>query len=254
MKREIGISLILIVLMSPVLATPAKAYNTILHPSDIGNTTITWSVVDAPEVPFSWWGPGFVFVGNWLADAGSKMTFEVTDIGATNSYLSGNLILGNLTIAANNTDIANNLILGISAMTLWAPGLAIPVGSTNIQALNQTAYDAAAKVPSDWNNGTLTSEYETITVGGIEYECIVWDYQQDPTGYGDPQATSLAYDLDTGVLVQCNSTYKFDCQYIFVLELDSIMPPQDLTMPLLFLAVGGLAVVVIVAVVIMKRK
>jgi hypothetical protein len=244
----------LVIILQPTLVLTASGYSTVLQPQEYGNTVITWSVIDAPEHSFGWWGPDFVFVGNWLATDGSKMTFEVTRIGESGTYLTGSLSLGNLTITTNNTEIANNLILGLSGLTTWFPGLVIPIGEGSIQTQNQTAYAAAARVPGNWLNGTVESWYENLTVSGTEYDCIAWNFTQDPTLYGKPQTTYLAYDLATGVLVECNTTYTFDFPYIFALQLDSIQTPQSISIPMIALVAGGVGGLVIVALVVLKKR
>ncbi len=255
MKYRLCATLVLaVVFLQPLLIPTAQGYSTILQPQGYGNTTITWTIIDAPEQAFGWWGPGFVFLGKWIAEDGTKMTYEITEVGGSNRYLTGNLVLGNLSISTNNTEIANNLILGLSGLVSWSPGVAIPVSGDSIQKENTTAYAAVERASGNWLNGTLQSRYENITVNGIEYECIVWDFIQDPVLYGKPQITTLAYDLATGVLVRGNSTYTFDVPYILVLELDFISIPQPVDVGTISLIIGGLGVGVILVLVLLKRK
>lgn len=255
MKTSKLMSLVLILMIiTPILITTASGYNANIRPAEEGNTTITWNIIDAPEFTFSWWGPGFVFIGNWIADDASEMTYEITQIGNSDEYITGDLVLGNLSLTTNNTEVANNLILGVSGQTSWNPGLVIPISGDNVQTQNHTAYAAAERVQGNWGNGTIESWYETIAVGGIEYSCIVWNYTQDTPSYGEPQLTYLAYDLTTGVLVRCNSTFKFDFPYVFVLELDNILYPQNIVVLTLLIGVASLVVVLLIAIIIVRKR
>ncbi len=255
MKKQVMITITLVMLVLQLnMVSTAAGYSNVLQPTDYGNTLITWSVIDAPETAFGWWGLDYTPHGNWLAEDNSKMTFEVTSIGDSNAYLTGVLTLGNLTMTTNNTDIGYNLVLGLSGLMTWYPGVAIPTGASSIEAQNQTAYVAAERVAGNWLNGSIDAWYENIPVGGTQYECIVWDFAQDATGYGQPQLTTLAYDIETGVLVQSNSTYTFDEPYILVLELESIQVPQPPIDLGLIAIISGILVVALIVVVVVKRK
>ncbi len=78
----------------------------------------------------------------------------------------------------------------------------------------------------------------------------MFDYEQDPSGFGEPQRTYLAYDTLTGVLVRANTSVTFVNEYILVLELQSIITPG----PDMLLIVGGLSVIAIVVIVIVVVK
>lgn len=255
MKRQTLMTLLFVmILLHPIATISASGYSSVLSPQAYGNTVISWDIVDAPEYAVGWWGPGFVFLGNWFAEDGDRMTFAVTEIGDADAYLTGELVLGNLTLTTNNTEIGYNLILGLAGLVSWLPGIAIPVGESSVQAENQTAFAAAERVFANWLNGSIDAWYENITIGSVEYECIVWDFIQDDPIYGGPQLTTLAYDLETGVLVRCNSTYTFDFPYIFVLELESVQAPQSLDIGMVVMLAGSLGVIGILAVIVLKRR
>ncbi len=256
LKKNVILSLILTaILVVPFLSTSASAYSDVISPAEAGNVTITWTVVEAPETSVAWLNRSFAVLGNWIAEIGSKMTYEVTGIGASNSYLEGIVSIGNMTIIANNSLIAYNLVLAISNFASpWEPGLVIPTGTANIESENTSAYVAGARVFDNYLNGTVESRYESLTVAETTYECIVWDYVQDPSGFGEPQRTNLAYSLDTGVLVRANTSVNFGSPYNLVLELDSIQPPLSIDLPVLVLVVGGLGVVAIVIIFFFRRK
>ena len=255
MREKIILTIVLILMLATqVVAVTDNNYDERLYPTEESNTIITWDIIDVPEVPFSWWGSGFVFIGNWIADDSTNITYEITEIGESDEYLTGDLVLGNLSLTTNDTEIANNLILGISGLAPWTPGLVISVGDENIQNENETAYAAAERIEGNWGNGTVESWYETLAINGVNYDCIIWNFTQDQPSYGDPQLTYLAYDLVTGVLVKCNSTYRFNVPYVFVMEINNIAFPNLSILPLVILGVAGVSIVVIVAVIILKKR
>ena len=80
-------------------------------------------------------------------------------------------------------------------------------------------------------------------------ECIIFDYEQDPTESGEPQLTHLAYALDTGVLVEARTSYSFGVPYLLELELDltvSVDPP--------FIAIGLVVTVIVVLTVVIATR
>jgi len=89
---------------------------------------------------------------------------------------------------------------------------------------------------------------------GRLYDCIVFQYEQDPTSFGEPQITTLAYDTETGVLVKANTSYSFGAPYTLILELEGIhIPTPDSILVWAGLAIAG-AVLIIVAAVIRTRR
>ncbi|MHA1588185.1 MAG: hypothetical protein ACTSV9_05340 [Candidatus Thorarchaeota archaeon] len=217
-----------------------------LVPSLQGNTIVNWRMVEVPELAVQW---GWTGEGAWLAASGNNMSFAITTL---DEYITGDLMIGNFTIKANNTDVARELILGVWGLTPFFPGLVVAIGQNNLDDLNDTAYASAERVQGNYMNGTMESFYEPVVIGGISYDCIVFDYEQDPSGYGEPQRTYLAYDTLTGVLVRANTSITIVNEYILVLELQSILPPG----PAMLLIVGGLSLfaIVVIVVVVVKRK
>jgi hypothetical protein len=218
MKRAIPFVLIALFFVAPAAGTPTD-YSPDLMPRDSVLTRITWNVIEAPDVAFSLWFSG---TGTWLALTGSQMSFNITGI---NGDLEGQLALGNITLAANDTNIAKDLTLGVWGLTPWHPGLVVKIGDSNLESLNQTAFAAAERVAGNYLNGTMASSFETVESNGVQYDCIVFEYQQDPTGDGEPQMTTLAYDTGTGVLVKANTSYSFGTPYSLILELEGIHIP-----------------------------
>ncbi len=213
-------------------------------PSPQGNTIVNWRMVEVPELAVQW---GWTGEGAWLAESESIMSFTITTL---DEYITGDLTIGNFTIEANNTDVARELVLGVWGLTPFFPGLVIAIGQDNLDGFNVTAYASAERVQGNYLNGTMESSYEAVVVGGTSYDCIVFDYEQDPSGFGEPQRTYLAYDTLTGVLVRANTSVTIVNEYILVLELQSILPPG----PDMLLIVGGLSVVAIVVIVIVVVK
>lgn len=247
MKRKfILLALITLFLITPASGAPSD-YSPELSPRDSVSTILTWTVVESPKAPFALWFSG---AGHWLATNGSEMIFEISGI---DEDVEGHLTLGNSTMFANDTDIAKDLTLGVWGSTPWLPGLVVKIGANNIGDLNQTAFAAAQRVSGNYLNGSMTSSYETVTSNGAMYDCIVFEFEQDPTAFGEPQLTTLAYDTETGVLVKADTHYSFGTPYSLVLELQSIEIP---TVDPSFIWVGVIVtgVVIVAAVIIWTRR
>ncbi|MFW9918506.1 MAG: hypothetical protein ACFFED_02835 [Candidatus Thorarchaeota archaeon] len=240
MKNIVRILPILILLILVIPANAAGNYSSILDPTPFGNTTISWRIVDAPDVPFSFYWAGTEI---WLAEPESLMSFTIQEV--SNDIL-GELILGNATLIGNDTDIAKDLTLGIWGITEFHPGLIIEISDSKINELNQTAFASAERVSGNYLNGTIDSSYEEITIFGLPYSCITFTYVQDDSGFGSPQRTYLAYDVNTGVLVQANTTYTFTTPYSLVLELNDVVTP--LAIGPMILVGSGFAVIAVILV------
>jgi hypothetical protein len=245
-RRALIVALIAACFLSASVAATPVDYNSVLVPNSTGNTMITWTVLNSSNDAFALYWSG---TGAWLAENGSEMVFEITGI---EEDVEGTLTLGNKTWSANDTEIAMDLTLSVwSLSSPWLPGFVVKIGESNLNQLNNTAFAAAARVSGNYMNGTMTSSYEQVVAGGVEYDCIVFDYVQDPPLFGEPQLTTLSYDVETGVLVRANTSYSFGTPYILILELSSISPSMDFDFWLAAsaLTAGGIIVVVIVAVV-----
>ncbi len=243
--RVLLIAFLTLCVLTASTAASSDDYYQPLVPNSQGNTIVNWRMVEVPEMAVQW---GWTGDGAWLAESGGIMSFTITTL---DEHITGNLKIGNFTIEANNTDVAGELILGLWGSS-FSPGLVVAIGQDNLGDLNDTAYASVERVQGNYMNGTMESSYESVVVGGTSYNCIVFDYEQDPSGYEDPQRTYLAYDTLTGVLVRANTSITIVNEYILVLELQSILPPG----PGMLLIVGGLslfAIVVIVLVVVKRR-
>ena len=241
--RGLLIAFLALCFLTASIVASSDDYYQPLVPSPQGNTIINWRMVEAPELAVQW---GWTGEGAWLAESTDIMSFTITTL---DEYITGDLTIGNFTIEANNADVAGELLLGVWGLTPFCPGLVVAIGQDNLDDLNVTAYAIAERVQGNLN-GTMESSYEPVVVGGTSYDCIVFDYEQDPSGFGEPQRTYLAYDTLTGVLVRANTSITIVNEYILVLELQSILPPG----PDMLLIVGGVSVVAIVVIVIVVVK
>lgn len=210
------------------------------------NPIIEWRVTDAPETAFSLFFSAQI---KWLAEVGSSLTFEITEIG---DDVEGIVTLGNATWSGNDTDIAKDLTLGVWGLTPWLPGFVVEIGSENMNSLNETAFAAAQRISGNYMNGTMNSSYEQIVANGVTFDCIVFNYQQDPS-FGEPQKTFLAYDIVTGVLVVANTSYSFGVPYSFAIEVTSI-PYLAGNNTTFLITAGGAAIAIIVVLYIIKRR
>ena len=242
--KGLMIALLTLCFLTANVVASSDDYYQPLVPSPQGNTIVNWRMVEVPELAVQW---GWTGEGAWLAESESILSFTITTL---DEYITGDLTIGNFTIEANNTDVAKELVLGVWGLTPFFPGLVVAIGQDNFDDLNATAYASAERVQGNYLNGTMESLYESVVVGGTSYDCIVFDYEQDPSGYGEPQRTYLAYDTLTGVLVRANTSVTIVNEYILVLELQSILPPG----PDMLLIVGGLSIVAIVVIVIVVVK
>jgi hypothetical protein len=193
-------------------------------------TVVTWKVNVAPRNITNMYYSGG---GNMLAENDSLMSCSIDSIG---DDTVGLFTIGNVSITANDTEIARDLVLGVwGTPTEWWPGLFIKTGSSNIENLNASAYAAAQRVSGNYLNGTMISRYENITISlwnsttqtyeSINEPCITFDYEQDPPLFGDAQITHLSYSLSTGILVMANTSYSFGVPYYFAISLSGVALP-----------------------------
>jgi hypothetical protein len=167
--------------------------------------------------------------------------------------VSGNLIIGNASVTANDTMIARDFVLGVWGVTEWWPGLVIPTGASEIEELNETAFASAERVAGNYLNGTMISYYENVSAAGTEYECIVFEYTQDPVSFGEPQVTYLAYSLQSGILVKGNSSVTLTEPYLLDIEYSGYRTwtPYGFGD---YLLIGGVVVLLISGVAIIQRR
>ncbi|MHA1135621.1 MAG: hypothetical protein ACTSSE_03965 [Candidatus Thorarchaeota archaeon] len=226
-------------------------------------TEVVWKVSTAPRnITNMYYSEG----GNMLAENESLMSCSVSQIA---DDISGHYTIGNVSVLANDTEIARDLVLGVwGSPTEWWPGFFVETGSTNIAILNATAFAAAERVKDNYLNGTMTSRIEnyafaiwnstTEDYSLVTEECIIFDYEQDPL-IGN-QNTHLAYSLITGVLVEANTSYSFGIPYNLVVILSAINPLVPYDHPVIPQAialtglVGGTILAVVVVIYMKSRR
>ncbi|MHA2235772.1 MAG: hypothetical protein ACXABH_10610 [Candidatus Thorarchaeota archaeon] len=206
MKRKMTLLMLVMLLLVSFSSTPqALGYSSEIQASD----GILWQIESTPSDTFNMFYTGG---GNWLAQNETTISFGLDSFA---DDVLGYLMIGNVSVLANDTDIAKDLTLGVwGTPTEWWPGLIVKVGQDDIDSLNETAYASAERVSGNYLNGSMVSSLESINdVNDLQHQCIVFDYEQDPTGFGEPQRTHLAYSLDTGVLIEANTSYSFGTPY-----------------------------------------
>ncbi|TXT57632.1 MAG: conserved exported protein of unknown function [Candidatus Thorarchaeota archaeon] len=214
------------------------------HPDLINNPEFVWEILDSPNTPFDLFWTGTTA---WYAETSSTMTFKVNQIAQD---VQGRFTLGNISVVANDTDIAKEFVLGVWGLTSFLPGLIIEVDETSLSELNTTAYASAERVAGNYLNGTMTSSYETLVINGQTYECITFSYIQDETSFGTPQETKLSYDLDTGVIVYAKTSYSFGIPFVLEFEIRSITTANVM----LILGISTGAVILLIGIVTIFRR
>ncbi|MHA1882717.1 MAG: hypothetical protein ACTSUO_06690 [Candidatus Thorarchaeota archaeon] len=248
MKKYSVIAVFVVVgLLATATAAAPTDYNQVLVPSLGGNTAITWNVIESPNVPVAW---GWTGEGSWFIEEGGTISFTISEI---HTDVEGSLRIGNFTTDVNNTDTARELVLGVWGLTEFFPGFVVPVGESNLENLNITAYASALRVQGNYMNGTMESSFEEITIGSTAYDCVVFNYTQDSSGFGEPQRTVLAYDTITGVLVTANTSFFFGVPYSpysLVVELSSVVQTGVVLSTIIIASI----VVLVIIFVVVKRK
>ncbi|MHA2359099.1 MAG: hypothetical protein ACXAB5_02405 [Candidatus Thorarchaeota archaeon] len=249
MKRKISLIVLVALLMLSISSAPQVfGYSSAIR----SHQTINWEIDAVPSVPFSMY---YTEGGNWLADNESFMSFNIDSF---DDDVVGTLSLGNVSVLANDTEVAKDLTLGVwGTHTEWWPGLIIKVDSPEVVSLNATAYASAERIEGNYLNGTMTSSYETITIGEYDHQCIVFDFEQDFPGN---QVTHLAYSLTTGILIEANTSYSFGTLYELAIRFVNFVEPVDLTADpggfITFTGIvgGGLLAVIVIVYIILSRK
>jgi hypothetical protein len=243
--RILSVILVLSILV-PFLVIGVDAYATQVQPSPGREVEIQWNITNSSDAPFS-----MFFTGGGVCNmsGASTMLFTVTE---TEGEIGGVLRLGNVTVEANNTDIALDLTLSVWGATAWLPGLIVNTGASNISQLNQTAYAAAERVQGNFLNGSMLSYYDNVTAAENEYECIVFEFEQDPELFG-AQQNYLAYSLETGILVKGSAYVNFGVPYYLEVEYVGITAWTGFGVVEVGIILGIVVVLVAIVVFIQKR-
>ena len=228
------------------------AYAVDIQPVEDASTVAKWEVTHAPESAFSMY---FTGAGNCLIENGSTISFSV---GSIDEDVEGFLSVGNVSILTNDTDVARDLVLGVGIFSPFEPGLFVKVGVSNIDALNTSAFAASARVSGNFMNGTMISTYENVTIGEIEYETIIFDYEQDTPFAGNPQKTRLIYDIASGVLLYANTSYWFgegfepywlEIEFLEIAHEGGYLPPESLYI----IAIASVILILLIIMIARKR-
>lgn len=200
-----------------------------LFPNAFSNPKLHWRITNATaEVVEYGFGTGTF----WQAQAGQALTFEIQEIA--NGELHGSFTIGNLTLPANDSRIAAELVFSIWP---WFPGL---VSHLNWDAVDQAATDAAM---SFYMNGSLNIRSTSKTRTYI--------YHQGPWGN---QNTTLVYDVNSGILLAGYTEFFFLNDYhLGIVFANLTEKPTSLT-ALLFIGVLGIAVITFIFGFIINRR
>jgi hypothetical protein len=247
-KTIIAVTVLVAVLTMSVIGG-SMAYANDIQPVQDASTVAKWEVTHAPESAFSMY---FTGAGNCLIENGSTISFSVSDI---DEDVEGLLSVGNVSILTNDTDVARDLVLGVGIFSLFEPGLFVKAGASNIDALNDSAFAAAARVSGNFMNGTMTSVYENVTIGEVEYEAITLEYEQDTSFAGDPQRTRLTYDITSGILLYANTSYWFgDGFEPYWLEIEFIeITHEGVYLPPNTIIIASVIIILLIVMIIRKR-
>ncbi len=243
-KKSTFVLLVSLFILTLSISPQSVGLSTVIE----GGSEISWRVGVAPRnITNMYYSEG----GNMLAANGSLMTCSISGISED---VEGVYSIGNVSVTANDTEIARDLVLGVwGSTTEWWPGFFIETGNNSIESLNATAYAAAERVSGNYLNGTMNSRFEnyTFTMWNrttedyhlVTEECIIFDYEQDPPIFGNPQITHLVYSLNSGVLVQANTSYSFGVPYNLVVYLSDIIPAMPYDHPVIpqIIILSGLA-------------
>jgi hypothetical protein len=252
LKRRPALALFMIILALPLFAASGvQGYHTLITSGPAGYTEIEWSILEAPGNPIE-----MIFTGGGFANFSTSDGLYFAVRNATGD-VQGRLFMGNYSATAYDTEIAMDLVLGVWGKVQWWPGLVIEVDQESLEELNLTAYAAAERVSGNYLNGTMTSYYDTLNITGLDVDCLVFEYQQDPGTMEEPQHTYLAYSLETGILMRANTSYFYGGEvfkpYALVLEYSGYMFWRTYNV-LEYVAISGVMLGLVIVVVFIQRR
>jgi len=199
MRTKVIIRLSFIFFLSALLlwVRPTTAQNPSyaadLSPNAFSAPKLHWRIVNvtAEVVEFGFGSGTF-----WQARVGQTLSFEIQEF--VNDELHGLLTIGNLTLPANDSRLAAELVFSIWP---WFPGL---ISHLDWNTVDQTATDAAVGF---YMNGSLDILTTSTTKAYI--------YHQGPWGN---QNTTLVYDLTSGILLSGYTEFFFLNDYHLGIE------------------------------------
>lgn len=225
-KTSIGICFILSLTVILLWVQPTMAQNLSyapgLYPTALHTHKLHWRINNVTNAAVEY---GFGSGTFWQAEAGQTISFEIQEI--VNDELHGLFTIGNLTIPANDSRIAAEIVFSIWP---WFPGL---VSHLDWSSVDQSAIEVAA---SFYMNGSLEIETKSTTK--------TYEYHQGPWGN---QNTTLTYDLGTGILLSAYTEFFFLNDYH--LGIDFLLITQNPTnlATLLFVAILVVVLIIVIA-------
>lgn len=223
-KPILGLSFVFALIIFLLWAQPGSAQNMQyapgLYPNLFSTPKLHWKITNVTsEVVEFGFGSGAL----WKAQAGQPLTFEIQEIA--DNELSGLFTIGNLTLLANDTRIAGELVFSVWP---WFPGLVSHLDWTTV---DQDATNAASGY---FLNGSLDITTTSTTKTYV--------YHQGPFGN---QNTTLVYDLFSGVLLSAFTEVFLLSDYHLGIEfITQTQNPTNLT-TLLFVSILAIAIIVV---------
>jgi hypothetical protein len=196
-KLTIGLTLVLFLSVVLLGVQPGTAqtltYAGGLAPTAFSLPKLHWRITNVTnEIVEFGFGSGTF----WQAQPGHTLSFEIQEIA--NGELHGFFTIGNLTLPANDSRIAAELVFSVWP---WFPGL---VSHLDWNLVDQAATDAAAGF---YLNGSLAIHTTSTTKSYV--------YHQGPWGN---QNTTLVYDINSGILVSAYTEVFFLNDYHLGIE------------------------------------
>ncbi len=228
-QRKIILLLIALLLIFPlsVIKVNANYANSIKT-----NQIYSWKITNISAGLIQYWDSNWQFRGNIKANTGQIVYFAISSI---KKDIEGNFAMGNMTTKDNDTSIAYVLILGFGVWTRpWNPGL--------ISSINWTEEKSTA-------NNSINATAGDILIITNNSNKIKFKYQQ---GNGGNQNTTLVYDMNTGILLECYTEIKISNDYHLGLKFIGVTNITNIGIsPWLFMISG---VIIVVSVVFIFKK
>lgn len=203
-------------------------YASQLYPDAFSTSKLHWRITNVTDETVEF---GFGSGTFWHAQAGQALSFEIQDIA--NDELTGLLIIGNLTLQANNSRIAAELVFSIWP---WFPGL---VSHLDWNAVDQAATEAATGF---WMNGTLDIQEGLSTK--------TYKYHQGPWGN---QNTTLIYDINSGILLSAYTEVFFQNDYHLGIDFVALTQNPTSLSIMLFVGVFGIVLIIVFFAIVISR-
>ena len=234
MRSKLVVGLSLVFILSTVIfwvqpiAAQDFSYASGLAPSPFYTPKLQWRITNVTEEVVEF---GFGSGQFWYARMGQALTFDIQEMG--NNEISGIFTIGNLTIPANDSRIAAEIVFSIWP---WFPGL---VSHLDWSDVDQQATGAAT---SFYMNGSLDIQTTSTTKSYV--------YHQGPWGN---QNTTLVYDLGTGILLSAHTEFFFLNDYHLGIEfITKTQNPTPLT-TILFVAIFVFTIIIVSFVLVASR-